>query len=426
MINIIPFRGIRYNKNKVKDLNLVITAPYDKIDKKLQDEYYNRSEYNFVRLDLNKSEDRYDSSKRYFHSWIKDEILVREDKPCIYYYTQEYEFEGFSKVRKGFIALLKVDELENGNVLPHEQTLSGPKKDRLDLLTATEATFGQIFMLYSDKQNLIMKSISKIDKNTPIILVKDDDNNIHTVWKIDDPNLIKNIQNEMANKKVYIADGHHRYETSINYRNIRKNHSSNYTGEELFNYTMCTFINMDDTSGMSILPTHRFIKGLKNFNLNDFLDNLKKVFTISKHNNKNDLYKTLKNSIHSFGLITCKAKELYTINLRKDINIDDLFTKNYTKNMKSLDITILHSLVLENMLGIDEDKLRKKLNVDYFRDKEKAFNLISLGNYDLGFLVNPINIDQVKNITESGEKMPQKSTDFYPKLLSGLVVNYLS
>ncbi|GMT50372.1 MAG: hypothetical protein IEMM0008_1911 [bacterium] len=156
MIRVMPFKGVRYNKEVVKDLNLVVTPPYDKIDSRLQGEYYDRNPYNFVRLDKGREEDKYESAHRHLEQWLKDQVLIRDEKPSIYLYTQEYQFDGATKIRKGFISLLELDEFENGNVLPHEQTLSGPKKDRFDLLVATEATFGKICMLFSDPEDISM------------------------------------------------------------------------------------------------------------------------------------------------------------------------------------------------------------------------------------------------------------------------------
>ncbi|MDH4128105.1 MAG: DUF1015 domain-containing protein [Spirochaetota bacterium] len=427
MINIIPFRGVRYNKQLVKDLNLVVTAPYDKIDDELQAEYYDRSPYNFVRLDKGREEDKYENAKRCLQGWMKDNILIRDDKPCIYYYTQEYSFEGSRKIRKGFISLLELDEFENGNVLPHEHTLSGPKKDRFDLLVSTEATFGQIFMLFSDPQNKVVKMFNEIEKNAPDIEVFDDDKNIHKVWTIDNTELIKKVQGEMKEKKIYIADGHHRYETSINYRNIQREKLGKYAGNELFNYTMCTFINMDDKEGMSILPTHRFIKNLSNFDLNNLLSVLKKEFNVKTISSLEELSKEMKikEAEHAFGLITSKGDSLYLLTLKDKKDLDTHFPPNYSKDLKHLDVLILHKVILEDILGIDEEKLRQQTNVDYYRYKDEAFKLIKAGNYQLGFLLNATKIDEVKRVTESGKKMPQKSTDFYPKLISGLVVNYL-
>ncbi len=427
MIRIMPFKGVRYNKDVVKDLNLVVTPPYDKIDSRLQSEYYDRSSYNFVRLDKGREEDKYESAHRHLEQWLKDQVLIRDEKPSIYLYAQEYQFDGATKVRKGFISLLELDEFENGNVLPHEQTLSGPKKDRFDLLVATEATFGQIFMLFSDPEDKIMTQLKAIENREPDILVYDDDRNVHCIWKMDDADLIKVIQNEMKEKKAYIADGHHRYETSVNYRNIRRDKLGQYTGEELFNFTMCTFINMDDPSGMSILPTHRFIKNLENFNINDFLSRLKEEFDVQAVGSIDDLSKELIHAKgqHAFGLIGPQGRDFYLLTLKDLKSMDKHYSKDYSKDLKSLDVLILHKAILENLLAIDEEKLRQQSHVSYFRSKEDGCQQLKEDKFQLGFLLNGTKIEEVKRVTESGEKMPQKSTDFYPKLLSGLVINYL-
>ncbi len=427
MVNIIPFRGIRYNKQKIEDLNLVVTAPYDKINDQLQDEYYKRSPYNFVRLDKGREEDKYNVAKHLLNQWLEEKILIRDDEPNLYYYTQEYNFEGMKKIRKGFIALLELDEFENGNVLPHEHTLSGPKRDRFDLLEATDATFGQIFMLFSDSQDIIIKLFKQIEENTPNIRVYDDDKNVHCVWKVHDPLLIKKVQDEMHIKKVYIADGHHRYETSLNYRNIQREKLGEYTGKELFNYTMCTFINMNDENGISILPTHRFVKNLNDFNFESFLSKLEKEFTITPYNTLDELYNNLtdKQDQHVYGIIAPVGNQFYLLSLIDERLLSYHFPKGFSHDLMRLDVLILHKVILEDILGIDEEKLRQQTNVSYYRDRIQAFELLKKGEYQVGFLLNPTKMSEVKKVTENGQKMPQKSTDFYPKLLSGLVVNYL-
>lgn len=425
MVNIIPFRGIRYNKEMIKDMNLIVTPPYDKIDSSLQEELYNRSPFNFVRLDKGREKDKYDSARRYLDSWLAEKVLIRDEEASFYMYSQEYEFEGQRKIRKGFIGLLELDEFENGNVLPHEHTLSGPKKDRFDLLIATEATFGQIFMLYSDPKDQIGQALNSIEKSVPDIEVHDDDANIHRVWRILDQSLINLITLEMKNKKVYIADGHHRYETSLNYRNKKRKEKGNFSGKELFNFTMCTFINMDDKEGMSILPTHRFIKNLENPNTEKLLDSLRKDFSITKIDSLNELSEEMnenKNK-HVFGLIANKGNDFYMLKLNSNLN--SYFPPNYSDELKNLDVLILHKVILEDRLGIDEEKLREQSHVKYFRDKDEAYNRLKQDEFQYGFLLNGTKIEDIKRVTESGEKMPQKSTDFYPKLLSGLVINSL-
>lgn len=423
MVNIRPFRGIRYNITKVKDMNLVFTPHNDKIDRKVQNELYERSPYNFVRIYKNKEKDKYTSAKCYLENWIKDEIFIRENEDCFYMYSQEFEFERAKKVRRGFIGLLELEEYETGNILPHENTLPGPKKDKLDLLLATEATFGQIFMLYSDPDDIIGKELLKLESIDPDITTKDENGNIHRLWKIHDKSLTELIPKEMKNKKLYIADGHHRYETSIDYRNIKR--KEQYSGQELFNYTMCTFSNMNDENGMSILPSHRFIKNIEKFDLQSLLNGLKKDFDILLSNDLEDLSSKLElnKDKHVFGLIANKAKTFYLLTLKG--NIHSYFPSNYPEELMNLDVFILHKVILENRLSIDDEKLKNQTHVDYFRNREEAFYKLQNGDYQLGFLLNATKIEDIKRVTESGEKMPQKSTDFYPKLLSGLVINIL-
>src|SRR6056297_1891102 len=216
MAKVFPFKAYRYNQEKVKDLEKVVTQPYDKIDTKLQNNYYEQSPYNIVRLILGKEENRYQSAAKYLKKWIKDEVLIQDQKPGFYIYTQEYEVAGEKFIRKGFAAL---GELEVGEgVKEHETTMEGPKADRLNLIRATEANFGHIFMLYSDRKNEINKLFEQIMKKESLFEVKDKDQNLHKVWQLSDSKLIEEIQKKMESKNLYIADGHHRYQTALNYQ----------------------------------------------------------------------------------------------------------------------------------------------------------------------------------------------------------------
>ncbi len=427
MANIYPFHGYRYNTDKVEDLNRVITQPYDKIDKDDQEYYYQLSPYNIVRIILGKEnnteKDRYQKAAAYFNEWEDKDILLQDQEPGFYIYLQEYEVAGAKKTRKGFIGL---GQLEAGDgVKAHENTMEGPKADRLKLMRATEANFGHIFMLYSDSAHKITGIIDRVtDEHPPQAQVKDKDENLHKLWKLEDKELITTIQQEMQGKNLYIADGHHRYQTALNFRDecYKKGWTSN--GPEGFDNRLMTFVNMDDP-GLTILATHRLLYGLKNFNPDKLLKKAEHDFEVNRYDKKELMYKKLEDDQgqrHTYGF-GVKGKESYwTLTFdRESVEIDG----NHSRAWQSLDVAILHKVILEGYLGIDEKALAEKRNLDYIRYKEEALNRLDNQDYQAAFILNPTRAEEVRAVADKGEKMPQKSTDFYPKLLTGLVFNKL-
>jgi uncharacterized protein (DUF1015 family) len=423
MADVFPFRGYRYNKEKIADLNKVVTQPYDKIDKDMQAGYYEKSPYNIVRLILGCEENRYKSAAENLENWIDEQILIRDEEAGFYLYNQEYFVEGKKFVRRGFIGL---GALESGEgVKEHETTMEGPKADRLNLIRATEANFGHIFMLYSDSDNEINNLFSEIMNDEALIEVKDEDKNTHKIWKITDPNLVEQVSKKMENKNLYIADGHHRYQTALNYQKECKEKGWKADGVESFNNRLMTFINMDDP-GLQVLPTHRLLYGVKEFSLDEFLEKVVADFKIYTFENKEEMYKFIdeNKSKNVFGF---KSKDAL-FRVFEFTNKDKLeeIKKNHSQEYANLDVTILHKIILDDYLGIDEKALEAKTNLDYIRYRDNALESLKDSKYQAAFILNPTSVKEVKKIADKGEKMPQKSTDFYPKLLTGLVINKLS
>ncbi|MFW5889627.1 MAG: DUF1015 domain-containing protein [Halanaerobium sp.] len=423
MADVYPFRGYRYNEEKIADLNNVVTQPYDKIDQDMQSSYYDKSPYNIVRLILGREDDRYQSAAEHLDNWIDEQILIRDKEPGFYLYTQEYFVEDIKFVRRGFIGL---GALESGEgVKEHETTMEGPKADRLNLIRATEANFGHIFMLYSDPDNQINALFSKIMEDKPLIKVKDEDGNIHKLWQINDQDLINNISQRMKDKNLYIADGHHRYQTALNFQRECREKGWKADGVESFNNRLMTFINMDDP-GLQVLPTHRLLYGINDFDLDEFLKKTEKDFNIKTFASKKEMYDFLdgnkKKNVFGF-----KSKD-NIFRVLEFINKDKLekIQENHSQEYANLDVTILHKIILEEYLGIDEKALEAKTNLDYIRYRDNALESLEDDKYQAAFILNPTSVEEVKKIADKGEKMPQKSTDFYPKLLTGLVINKLS
>ncbi|MBI5047794.1 MAG: DUF1015 domain-containing protein [Deltaproteobacteria bacterium] len=449
MAKIAPFKGILYNPNKMGDLNKIMAPPYDVISPAFQDELYKRHPHNIIRLILGKtfpddtvSSDRYSRAAADFKQWRDEEVLVRDEKPAIYYYIQVYKVgtdlksapNGRRRVRKGFIALARLEEFGKGGIHPHEKTLAGPKADRLKLMEACNANFSCIFSLYSEPHKIINRLLEDCCVNgSPIIDVADDDGVESKVWRIDRPETIRKVVEAMSDTPLFIADGHHRYETALKYRNMMRERMKDYTGNELFNYVMMYFSNMDD-EGMTIMPTHRIIHSIPDFKSKTFLANCSNFFDIEefKWNGKveprvrKEFYKSMEDKgvrLPSFGLYINGIDSYFALALKQKDTMDKVFGSSIPDVFKSLDVTVLHALILNNILGISSSAQENQTNLIYIKGMDDAVEEAKKHGRQMAFLLNPTRIEQVKAVASSGQVMPQKSTYFYPKLLSGLVIN---
>lgn len=445
MAKIAPFRGILYNSEKTGDFNKVMAPPYDVISPAYQDELYNRHPHNIIRLILGKTlpgdaagNDRYSRAATDFNKWQDQGILIRDEKPAIYYYVQVYKLkDGQRKARKGFIALAKLEEFGKGGIHPHEKTLAGPKADRLKLMQACNANFSCIFSLYSEPKKTANKLLEDCClSGLPIIDVADDDRVESKVWRVSDQNIIKKVVEMMSDKPLFIADGHHRYETALNYRNMMKDKTNGYTGKEAFNYVMMYFSNMDD-EGMTIMPTHRIIHNISKFNSSAFLVNCSHFFDIEevKWDSKveprarKEFYKKMEERgarLPSFGLYINGLDSYFVLALKEKDTMNKVFGNSIPDVFKSLDVTVLHALILNNILGISSAAQENQTNLVYVKGLDDAIEEAKKDGKQMAFLLNPTKIEQVKAVATSGQVMPQKSTYFYPKLLSGLVINPIS
>ena len=431
MVEVSPFKGIIYNKEKIGILDDVTSPPYDIISSDMQTELYEKNPYNFVRLILGKQNssdtkqnNRYTRAKDQFDSWMKESILTGSDNPAIFPYKIEYRVKNQAKTMNGFFILLKLDP-EYKQVKAHERTLSKPKADRLNLMRACNANLEPIELLYIDEKDIIRKRIDE-SIGEPIINVKGYDNFTHKLWKLEDKYIISQVVSNLKNKILFIADGHHRYQTAINYAEEMEKKTENHDDNASFKYRMVILANIFD-EGLSILPTHRLIK-MSNIDLKNLVEKLGKYFTVQgkKVDDVNIDYETLgkkiKNEIttekeHKFAMY---LKGKYYVLTLKDEKLIDKFAGDHSKTWRTLDVSILHKIILEHLLGINEDNLED--HVKYIRVDEEAIKFVEEGDYDLSFLMNPTKIEELKAIAEAGEHMPQKSTYFMPKMLSGLVM----
>lgn len=423
MVVVKPFKGIIYNKEKIGELDRVMSPPYDIISPEMQEELYKRHEYNVVRLILGKvypdddeNNNRYTRARKYFEEWLEKGILVESDKPAIYPYKIDYECNG-KKTFNGFFILLKLDH-EYKEVKAHERTLSKPKEDRLNLMRATKANLEPIELLYMDEKNEIQR---EIDKNLcePEIDVIGYDGFRHRLWKIEDENLIAFIQEKLKKEILYIADGHHRYQTSIDYA---KEIGAGENDPE--NYIMVILANMFD-EGLTILPTHRLIK--KDIDIKDLIERCREYFDVEEIKINQDLSseevaKQITEAIktdneHRFAIYHGKGCYILTL---KDESVMDSLAPDRSKTWRTLDVSILHKIVIERIMGIGENELESC--VKYTRDPKEAIEVVEKGKFNLSILMNPTKIEELKEVASAGEHMPQKSTYFLPKMLSGLVM----
>jgi uncharacterized protein (DUF1015 family) len=437
MAQIYPFRAWRYNPTVVR-LDDVVTQPYDKISPSMQQAYYDRSPYNLVRIILGKpelfdgegGETVYTRAARDFKAWREEGVLVQEKAPCIFAYSQQFKVPGTETVkeRRGFIALGKVHDYSEQVVYRHEQTLSKPKGDRLNLLKATHAHFGQIFMLYSDPAGSIEKIL--YDGNGPADAETTDEYGVlHRLWKVKDPAVINLLTTAMADKKLIIADGHHRYETALNYSKehaakapAKTESSTGQVAQPAYPEAavMMSFVNMD-SDGLVVLPTHRVVHSLENFDPAAFVKAAEEFFTVGKLVTSDAASYTEKLTQQkgtAFVAITRAGAFL----LRSKPDVINAALAAMPERQRQLDLSHLHSIVLDKLLGLDEEKVREQTNIRYLRDASEAVDQVRRGEANVTFLTNPVSMEQLKEVAFAGDVMPQKSTDFFPKLLSGLTI----
>ena len=435
-----PFRGYLYNKEKIANLELVVAPPYDVINAEQQACYYQKHPLNIIRLILGKQEhgdnetsNKYTRAAYFLATWQKNKTLVRVPKPAIFFYVQDFKLpSGESRRRKGFICLFKLEEFSSGVILPHERTLSKPKVDRLNLIMACRANFNPIFSLYSDPAFTIERYSDAAGEKPPYLDVTDENGVCHKLWVVDDPEVIKEIKNALQDKKVLIADGHHRYETALNYQKIMRQQYPGATGAEPFNYTLMYFTNMDD-AGLVILPTHRLLKNTK-FSAAEFLNKAQKYFDIealpfsceTEEQVRGKVLASMKAEAkerYLIGMVTKKQDNYVLLRLKDFSLLDTVIGRELSTTLRLLDANIMEFLVFHNLLGISCSDPQWEEHLTFVHTEREAVELVKSGACKVAFLVNPTRIEQVRDVVAQGEVMPQKSTYFFPKLLSGLVLN---
>jgi len=435
MADVRPFRAFRYDSQRVSPTD-VVTQPYDKITPALQDRYYAASPHNLVRIILGRREEKdnpannvYSRAAAHFRDWRRQGVLRQDSSPSIYAYSQRFTPPDSSRggsaseiERHGFIALGRIEDYSAGVVFRHEQTLAKPKADRLDLLRATRAHFGQIFVVYED-DGRVEKLLST--STNPDISVADEYGVAHRVWQVSDPGVVSSVQAAMRDKKLIIADGHHRYETALNYRNERRAGDRSSVPDSPYEFVMMTFVDMNSPA-LVILPTHRVVHSLTAFSEEAFRNSARAFFDIDEIDAGFDAPRATA-ILREAGrcgtaILAVTAKRAFLLH-HPNPNAPQVFD-GLSIRQQGLDVVQLHKCLLEKVLGLSEESIRNQQNISYIRDATEALSQVrSAGSQaNIAFLMNPCRMTQVRDIAFAGEVMPQKSTDFYPKLLSGLTI----
>lgn len=435
MAKIAPFRGLRYNLERVGDPSQVVSPPYDSISPSLQQELYARSPFNVIRLVLgeefpgdDEGNNRYTRAAADFALWQQQGVLQREEQPSLYLYDQEFINDaGQREVRQGFMALVRLEDFCSGVIKPHEQTLPAVRQDRLQLIQACQGNLSPIFSVYSDPCGVLEVLAKREKTNPPAVNVSDDDGVQHRVWAVSDPGLLKKAHDLLDSKTLFLADGHHRYEAALAYRDAMRAQYPAYTGKEQFNYVLMYFTNME-TQGMLIRPTHRLVAGLPLFRPETFLSRLRHYFEVETVSfplqtaaGRLAARETLAQrgaQRHTLGFYL-GGDELLYLSLRDEQVMDQFFDPKAPKVLRLLDVSVLHRLVLEDLLQITPGSDAGQ--VSYVRSLDEAFAEVQGGGAQFAVLMNPTCMKDVRDVANAGEKMPQKSSYFDPKLLSGLV-----
>jgi uncharacterized protein (DUF1015 family) len=426
MAEIKAFKGLRYTE-KAGDAQRLCCPPYDIISEEQSRIYHGASPYNVIKLELPRSlslfespgADVYARSGEYLRAWIKDGVLKNDDTDSIYVYQMEFEINGARKSVTGFIPLVKVEDFSERIILPHEETLSKDKSDRFNLMEATGCNFSQIYSLYADNSGEIRAMLAEVQKTAPTTSFIDGDNVTHRLWVVDDAAFCKKITALMADKKLYIADGHHRYETALKYRD-------EYSGQGSADFVPMMLVDMED-DGLVILPTHRIVRDLEKYSKDEILHGCAEYFDVTADLSRAEAEAALAKAFADGekALVLYSGNGDFTLLKLKDINVMKEFMPDKGDALRNLDVNVLHVLVLERIFGIDKENMANQVNLTYTRSADEAVSAVDEGKGNCSFLLNACGVGEIDGVVSTGGKMPQKSTYFYPKLTTGLVMNQI-
>ena len=453
MATVAPFKAPRFNPQKIEHMEDIVTPPYDIIDEKTQAAFQARNPYSMIYLDISKSpgkgdesDERYSSARNYFTKWQEENILLRDELPTIYLYTIDYALpSGQRLIRKGLVALVELSEFSEGVVKPHEETFATVTADRLRLMDTCQAQFSQIFSLYADEGANIIATLEEGLPENPLCEVKDVDGGIHSIWPVEDKEILANVQKLFSEKSVYIADGHHRYSTSLQYRQMISEREGGISEQSPYNYTMMYLCPMEDP-GLTVLPTHRLVSlpddvipGLpsmeelvelmsSDFELEEITGGSREILVAEVLDRMDEKLAAAKKDQIMFGLYHALEDRCFLLTLK----VEALQTKSLAARpqaVRELDVVVLSDLVIGDILGLDYERSEHDNLVRYFADPDEALDVAVKESIDkenflpLLFLMNNTQVQQVKRVADENLIMPHKSTYFYPKILTGLLLN---
>ena len=415
---------MRYNTFLAGKIGELCCPPYDIISEEERLGYIAENEYNVIRLELPKEGgDVYKTAGEVLDMWRNTGVLVHEIKPAVYIYEEEFNAYNKRSSVKGIIVRVRVEEFSKGVILPHEFTLSKAKADRFNLMKATNCNFSQIYALYMDEEHTTLKTIDRLSDRKPDQKFTDNDHVTHKLWIITDEKVIEKLVNDFADRKLYIADGHHRYETALNYRNYCRENGISKEGDPQ-DYQMMYLVDMQHP-GLVVFPTHRMVRDLESFDKDEVLKGCEEYFDITKFtsvgNINSELAKQYKQGKKAFGFY-CGTGEWYLLVL-KDIEVMADVLPDLSEASQQLDVSVLHSLILEKTMGIDKENMANQINLTYTKFFEEAIMKVDKGEFQCSFILNPTRVTEIRDVAAAGEKMPQKSTYFYPKMITGMVMN---
>jgi uncharacterized protein (DUF1015 family) len=441
MAEIIPFKGILYNTKQIGDLAKVVTPPYDVISPKAQGGFYRSHPNNMIRLILGKIEtddtvenNSHTRALQYFNKWMNDGVLIRDDKPAFYLQSIEFRWNQKKYIRYGLTAVVRIEPFEKGVILPHEQTYSRIKSERLELIKACNINFDPIFALFPDKDNLLSQLNQEIKDQAPDIDFVDHFKQRHCLWRLTDSSLHGRITTSLASESLFIADGHHRYETALNYRNWLIEKNVIIGPDHPANFVLMYLSSMKDP-GLIILPAHRLLKKVNKKAIEnalirgrDFFDTLSFPF---KATTRKKIQAEFISQLHdrkaqtTIGLMHKDQSEFHLLTLKQGV-MDEIFRNTIPNALKNIDVTVLTKLIFMELLGFDQKRLDNEQLIGYNSNENKAIDKVISREYDVVFLLNSTKMEQVHSVALNHLTMPRKSTYFYPKVISGLVQNLLT
>ena len=436
MAEIHPFRGMRYNQSLAKDLSTVICPPYDIIDPQLQKELYLKSEYNFVRIEFGRElpqdtidDNKYTRSAATLEQWLRKGIIEVDEMPALYLHDHYFIYEGRKYKRRGIIARVRLEEWDKLVVRPHEGTLAEPKSDRLSLLWACQANTSSILALFEDTEQQVSPLLAAQEQSKPLISFNSVTGESHNVWAITEPKVIDQICNGLTHQSLYIADGHHRYESALTYQRERYSCSSPVSEDEAFNFVMITLVEFSDL-GLIILPPHRLVRGIPKPTLKRLMDELKLLFEIEELPlSMPDVWQQVDSLLTEEGntirlvLFGLAAEHLLVLRLRDFNTASQMMPYFHGELYRRLDVSIIDHIIMEKLLGLNISEEKTTLAFSY--DRLEAVNKVLDQEYQLAFILSPVKAGVLKAISDSGDRLPRKSTYFYPKLPAGLIFNRL-